>query len=352
MQEVKDIMSIFADANKNTLEEVKTDDDSGIEFKEPPVNDDDEEGKDDDEGSSTEPKDDGAKTEPDDTAAAEELPEVFESLYSAVIESIGLEDTELPKTPEELVDKISGLIKENSKPKYSSPISEEFDAFMAAGGTIEGFMIRHAGSVGFLPSIETEEDKISVIKQVLTDAGFSEDKINRKIEKYIENDTLEEEAIDAISVLAEKRDEIIKQNIENENKARIEQAKASEEFFKSVATEIGKLSTVRGVKVTPAQSKELLEYCLKVDKKDGLTAFQRDYAKSPVMNFIESAYFTKYGTLAVKEAEAKGSTSAIEKFKASLKQQRMSGTERKPNTSHSKDIDAFVRLGSTLSGKK
>lgn len=376
MQNEKDLMDIFKDANGDDPGSGSQggnnsgggDDDSGIAFKDT-LGDDDGKGKGDggDDGNGSAPGDaklgDGDDADGADGGSAgdnngdgggddgDNMPEVISSLFAAVMESSGIEDVDMPKTPEELIDKLSGIIKENSKPKYNSPISEELDAFIGDGGTIDEFILKYSGTMGLLPSIETEEEKISVIEEVLADAGFSKERIQKKIEKYLENDTLDDEAKDALGVLAEKRNAKMRELAENEKTAKIQREQAAAEFFKSVEAEISKINNIRGIKLTPAQSKELSEYCLKVDKKDGLTGFQRDYAKSPVLNFIESAFFTKYGTAMIKAAEGAGSSSAIEKFKSSLKNTKMAGNSRTNNQGQSA-ISDWVKLASAFSGRK
>lgn len=285
-------------------------------------------------------------------ASTEDMPEMISSLFEAVAESAGIDVDSLPKTPEELIDKLSGIIKDGSKPKYNSPISEEFDAFIGSGGTVEDYVLRYAGSVGFLPSIETEEEKISVVEQVLTDAGFSKEKISKKIEKYLENDTIDEEARDALGVLSEKRNAQLAKKVEEEKRIKVEREKEAVKFFSSVEEEIKKLTHIRGIKLTQEQQKELISYCLKPDKTDGLTGFQRDYAKSPVLNFVESAFFTKYATAALKAAEGAGSSSALEKFKATLKQTKMSGNSQRQSSSGSGSVDQFIKMASAFSGRK
>lgn len=283
--------------------------------------------------------------------AQEVLPDVVSSLYAAIAESAGLEDADGPKTPEELIAKLSGLIVNNT-PKYSSPLSEEFDLFLKEGGSPEDFFEAKSTSGSLGIRLNTEEEKISVIEQVLADAGFSKDKIAKKIEKYLENDTLDDEAEDALLVLKEKSATKAKLKAESELKLKEERDREAAAFLKDVEKNINTLPNIRGVELTPIQRKELIDYCLKVDKKDGLTGFQRDYAKSPVSNFIESAFFAKYGNHVLKAAAGAGSSNALEKFKATLKQTRMSGSGQRSTAEQNKAIDQFIRAASVLSGRK
>ena len=375
MQDGGDLMDIFKAANAVEGGDAggagqagnPAGDDSGIEFKENITGDDDggdggdgnnvgdgSGGAGDDDGGNGDDGDDGGDGDGSGSGSSDiEIPEIVSGLFSAVAESLGIEDAEIPKTPEELVDKLSGMIREGSKPKYSSPLSEELDTVLANGGSIDDFILKYSSEIEFLPSVETEEDKISVIATVLADAGFSKDKIEKKIEKYLENDTLDEEAKDALGVLAEKRNALVKERAEQTKIARETREREVKEFFKSVESEISKLTEVRGIKLTPAQIKELKDYCLVVDKKDGLTGFQRDYAKSPVTNFIESAFFTKYAQKALSAARSAGTSSALDKFKSSLQQNKMAGRGGIPgNPKKGDSVDQFVKLASALSGRK
>lgn len=306
-----------------------------------------------DEGEGQDPKDgdDDSKSQEGEPSTLGDHAEVLSSLFSAVVEQVGADVKDVPTTPEELVEKLAEIVSENSRPSFSSPISEEFDAYIRSGGTLEDFIAEYAGGLESLPSLETDEEKISVIANVLAEAGFSKEVISRKIEKYIEDDTLDDEATDALSVIVKRRNDERKKVAEARREEEIKRAKEADNFFKDVRSEISQLKDVRGIQITKAQSKELLDYCLKVDKKDGLTAYQRDYAKSPVRNFIESAFFTKYGTAMIKAAESAGSSNAVEKFKQSLKNQKISGNS--PRQSNPRDeMESWIKLAGSYSGRR
>ena len=360
----KSLEDIFAAANAEPTDPQSPGDGSGIEEKDPPVNGDiDDKGEGDGDNKPVASNDDGNNNDDGHTSGGEpggegsdpddlgDHSEIFSSLFLAVMEQAGLEDQEVPKTPEELVEKLAGIISDNAKPSFSSPISEQFDAYIRDGGTLESFIAEHSDDLEALPSIKTDEEKITVIAGVLAEAGFSRETIIKKIDKYIENDTLDDEAHDALGVIANKRNEAAKRRAEERKAAEAAREADAKQFFKNVESEIINLKEVRGIKITKAQTKELMDYCLKVDKSDGLTGYQRDYAKSPVSNFIESAFFTKYGTAMIKAAEGAGSSSAVEKFKQSLKNQKISGNT-KVKSNPKEEMADWVKLASAFTGRK
>jgi len=70
-----------------------------------------------------------------------------------------------------------------------------------------------------------------------------------------------------------------------------------------------------------------MEYLFRPDS-DGITKYQKDYAKDP-KNLIESAYFTMKGDALLNEAKQEGNKKAIDTFKNSLKNSGVSKKSKK-----------------------
>ena len=105
------------------------------------------------------------------------------------------------------------------------------------------------------------------------------------------------------------------------------------------------MDSIYGIDIPEKDKKALLEYIFKPDA-DGITRYQKDYAKS-LKNLITSAYFTMKGDALIDIAKKKGKKDAIDNFKNTLS--RNSGVSKKSkrqvinNDSNSSIWDAFAR---------
>ena len=116
--------------------------------------------------------------------------------------------------------------------------------------------------------------------------------------------------------------------------------KEQQKFKTSVVSEIEGLKEIRGIQIPKEDSKALIDYIFKLDQ-DGRTKYQKDYAKS-TKNLIESAYFTMKGDSLIKYAKQKGETSAVEKFRDSLKGNKASGSKQKTTQGPIKPLWSLV----------
>ena len=263
-------------------------------------------------------------------------------LFQAIAEGVGVEvkDDELPKTADELLGYINAIVDDKSKPSYASDEVKEIDEFVRNGGNIEDYFA--IGSELDYESLDVTDDftQKQVVREFLSKKGFTDQQIQRKLEKYEDADILEDEAVDALESLKEIAKEEKKALLEGQKiysqKVEAEQQK----FYQSVVSEIEGLNEVRGVPVPKEDAKALIDYIFKVDA-DGKTKYQKDYAKS-TKNLIESAYFTMKGDSLVRSAKQKGETSAVEKFKNSLKGNKVSGTKQTISSGPSKPLWSLV----------
>lgn len=277
--------------------------------------------------------------------------EIAVSLVEAISELNGVDiDATSIKTPEDVVSAIDNIIKSKAVPVYASVLSEEFDEFIKAGGNPVEFMQEFIGdSKSGVPT--TQQEKEDVIRGVLKDAGFSDSQIDRKIDSYIENDTLDEELNDALDILKRKN----AKKIEDDIKARREEAEAEAEsqrkLFNDINTYIDSMTSIRDIPVTKEQARNLKEYLLKFDK-DGMTAYQRDFSKS-ISNLIESAFFTQNKAALIKAAQSKGSSDAMSKLKSVLKtNNKMAGTQNNNRGGSDDGLDAWIKQAAALTGRE
>ena len=263
-------------------------------------------------------------------------------LFQAIAEGVGVEvkEDELPKTADELLGYINAIVDDKSKPAYASEEVKEIDEFVRNGGNIEDYFA--IGSELDYESLDITDDftQKQVVREFLSKKGFTDQQIQTKLEKYEDADILEDEAIDAIESLKEIAKEEKKALLESQKIYNQKVVEEQQKFYQSVVSEIEGLNEVRGVPVPKEDAKALIDYIFKVDA-DGKTKYQKDYAKS-TKNLIESAYFTMKGDSLVKSAKQKGETSAVEKFKNSLKGNKVGGTKQTISSGPSKPLWSLV----------
>lgn len=263
-------------------------------------------------------------------------------LFQAIAEGVGVDvsEDELPKTTDELLGYINAIVDDKSKPSYASEEVKEIDEFVRNGGNIEDYFA--IGSELDYDSLDVTDDftQKQVVREFLSKKGFSDKQIQKKLEKYEDADILEDEAVDALESLKEIAKEEKKALLESQKIYSQKVEQEQQKFYQSVVSEIEGLSEVRGVPVPKEDAKALIDYIFKVEA-DGKTKYQKDYAKS-TKNLIESAYFTMKGDSLVKSAKQKGETSAVEKFKNSLKGNKVGGTKQTISSGPSKPLWSLV----------
>jgi hypothetical protein len=251
---------------------------------------------------------------------------VVSTFFDALAETIGWEDIsddEKPKSVEDLVEYMKSAIEVNSAPSYANDQIKELDDFVKNGGSIQDYF--NLSSSYEYDDVDTSNiaTQKEIVKEFLAQKGFNDTQIRRKIEKYEDADILEDEAIDALEFLKESKEVEKKELLENQKMAKEKAEQEQQKFYNSVVQEIESTSEVRGIKIPKQDKKELMEYIFRVES-DGLTKYQKDYAKS-TKNLIESAYFTMKGDALISQAKKSGETSAVEKFKDSLKSTKFVG---------------------------
>lgn len=273
------------------------------------------------------------------------------SLVEAISDLNGLEiDSSSIKTPEDVVSAIDNIIKSKAVPVYASVLSEEFDAFLKEGGNPIEFMQEFIGdSSNAIPT--TQQEKEDIIRSVLKDGGFSDAQIDRKIDSYIENDTLDEELNDALDIIKRKNAKKAEDDIKARREAEAAEAEAQKRLFSDINNYIDSMTSIRDIPVTKDQAKNLKDYLLKFDK-DGMTAYQRDFSKS-ISNLIESAFFTQNKAALIKAAQSKGSSDAMSKLKSVLKtNNKMAGTHNNNRGGSDDGLDAWIKQAAALTGRK
>ena len=326
---------------KNQKEEDIEEEDETIEddeIDEEPVNK--KETKKDKKDKSTKEDDDNSEEDDDEDEPAFDEKNVVTGFFEVLSEKLGWsidEDDEIPQTAEELVKYFQDIIEEESRPTYANDEVARLDEYVKNGGDIKTYLTIDAELN--LDEIEIEDDETNqklVLKEFLKEKGFSSKSIEKKLQKYADAGLLEDEAEDALEALKEIREQKKEQLLADQKKQSEEQAKRQQEFFNTVVSEIKGLDNIRGIKIPEKDKKTLMDYMFKPDS-DGVTKYQKDYAKNP-KNLIESAYFTMKGDALINIAKKEGNKNAFDKFKSNLKSSNVSKKSNKEIRSDSDNI--------------
>lgn len=319
--------------NKKTEEEEEDVDDDDLE--------DEEDIEDEPKTSKKSKKIDEAEDKEDEQEVDEEESSKVTALFDAIAEELEWEfdDEEKetkPKTVEDLVTYFRDIIKEQSVPQYASEEVAKLDEFVRNGGNIDDYftVTPEIDYDNFDTTIESNQKQI--VKMLLTEKGYSEKQIARKIEKYEDAGILEDEAEDALEAMKDIEESKKEQLLSQQKRAAEQRRAEQQDFIDSVVNEINAMNNVRGIKVPEKDKKALLAYIFKADA-NGKTQYQKDYSKS-VKNLIESAYFTMKGDILLDTAKKMGTSSAIKNLKQSLRSTGVSKGNRRINTTSASSI--------------
>ena len=272
---------------------------------------------------------------------------VVTGFFGAIAEKLGWDiddEEEIPQDVESLIDYFQNKIEEESKPEYASEEIEALDNFVKQGGNIRDYFQIDAELDLDNIDMDDEINQKRVIKELLKEKGFNENRINKMITKYEDAGILEDEAEDAIEDLKEIKEQK-KEKLLAYQKKQYEQYRENQlKFYNNVVDEIKGLKNIRGIAIPEKDKRVLIDYILKPDT-DGKTKYQKDYAKGGVKNLIESAYFTMNAVKLIEAAKKEGNNSAIDRFKKSLTSTSISSKSKQtPRDSDNNTIwDSFTR---------
>ena len=256
---------------------------------------------------------------------SEELTEFEPDITKFFQEKLGgelgweFEEDEKFDSVKDLVDYMKGVVEEASKPAYASEEIEKLNAFVTNGGKLEDYYtkIKPGGiNVDSLDVTKDTDAKLAIRERARLQ-GLSEERISRAISRYEDNGSLEEEAEESVEFLKEYKESSAKKLLEDTEKSAKEAKIQQQKFVSTVENNIKSLDTIRGIKISDKDRKDLMDYIFKPDS-EGLTKYQRDYM-SDVKNLIESAYFTKQGDKLISQAKKTATSDAYKDLHQKLK---------------------------------
>lgn len=244
--------------------------------------------------------------------------------FDAFAEELGwdnISDDEKPDSMEGLINYMQDTIEQNSQPHYADERIAQLDAYVKNGGKFEDFYNGMSQTIQYESlDMEDESNQKTAVRDYLKLSGYSDEQIDKKIERYEDADMLEDEATDAIERLKEYQQHELEQQQKMQEEARIQQQQQAQQFVTDLSNTINSLNNIRGVAIPKQDRKALFDYITKVDAS-GMTQYQKDFQKNMTENLIESAYFTMKGDALIGEAKRTGQTTAAEKLRKMLRYQ-------------------------------
>ena len=243
--------------------------------------------------------------------------------FDAFAEELGwdVKDDEKPDSMEGLINYIEDTVAENSKPQYADDRIAQLDAYVKNGGKFEDFYNGMSQNIQYdNMDMEDESNQKMAVRDYLKLSGYSDEQIDKKIERYEDADMLEDEATDAIERLKEHQEYQLQQQQQEQEALRAQQQQQAQQFVTDLSNTINSLDNIRGVAIPKQDRKALFDYITKVDAS-GMTQYQKDFNANMTENLIESAYFTMKGDALIGEAKRTGQTTAAEKLRKMLRYQ-------------------------------
>lgn len=255
-----------------------------------------------------------------------------------------VDDENKPNTVEGIVDYMTQLVEENSKPQYSDPRVKQLDEYIKNGGQFDDFYTGLSQEIQYdMLDMEDESNQKAIVSEYLQLQGYNADQIKKKIDRYVDADMLEDEAQDAVSQLKiYKQNELEQQQIAQQQ-AYEQQQQQLQQFSSDLSNSISNLTQIRGINVPKEDRAALMDYITRTDE-NGLTQYQKDFNSNMVNNLIESAYFTMKGDALISGAEKKGNTDAVTKLRKMLRHSSKNRSSQNVGETKRSAIDIASRL--------
>lgn len=271
---------------------------------------------------------DGLDNNPDDQTGDTDDADKLETqnvqlFFDAFAEKLGWDvtDDEKPDSLEGLINYIEDTVAENSIPQYADDRIAQLDSYVKNGGKFEDFYNGMSQNIQYdNMDMEDESNQKMAVRDYLKLSGYSDEQIDKKIERYEDADMLEDEATDAIERLKEHQQLQLQHQQEEQEALRIQQQQQAQQFVTNLNNTINSLDSIRGIAIPKQDRKALFDYITKVDAS-GMTQYQKDFNANMTENLIESAYFTMKGDALIGEAKRTGQTTAAEKLRKMLRYQ-------------------------------
>lgn len=275
---------------------------------------------------------------------------VQERLFQGL--GIGMSDDTKFESMDDVMEFMFNFIEENSVPEFASQTVADIDNYVRNGGDLKHYMDTvHGGVNPEALDLTNVEDQKRIVAEDLRLQGISEARILRKIERMEDAGTLEEEAQDSKESVDEYKEKNKQKLLEDQRKAKDDAIRQQQRYITDVETTINDIDNIRGVTLTSAEKKQLLNYIFKPVDENGQTQYQKDYISNN-KNLVESAYFTMKGDSLINKVEKKANSNAAKKLKTKLANKGKRGKNQNTQTTTSSNSNVWSIASQQLRNKR
>lgn len=117
-----------------------------------------------------------------------------------------IDEKSRPLTVDQLTEYMRDVVQENSVPQYADERIQKLDEYVKNGGKFEDFYEKQQAAITLEDiNLEDENNQKAVIRELMQRNGYTNEQINKKIERYEDGDMLFEESEDALDRLKQLR---------------------------------------------------------------------------------------------------------------------------------------------------
>jgi len=117
-----------------------------------------------------------------------------------------IDEKSRPLTVDQLTEYMRDVVQENSVPQYADERIQKLDEYVKNGGKFEDFYEKQQAALTLDDiNLEDENNQKAVIRELMQRNGYTNEQINKKIERYEDSDMLFEESEDALDRLKQLR---------------------------------------------------------------------------------------------------------------------------------------------------
>ena len=294
------------------------------------------------------------KEEPvSETTEASEAEEETESALRVFAEMqrdkglIDFNDEEFQEDDEWLLNRVSDTIEskvneyKDSIPSEIKYLLDNYEAGVPLGNLLE---MQNQEQVYESISVENLEKsdalQRNVVRDLLVKTGWSEERANKKIQRYEDAGVLHEEAEEALSSLVEMQKREKEQFVENKKKEQQQRIEAHEKWLVDLKDHIGKKEEILpGFKLSPRDKDNLYKGITKLDRQ-GKNEIMRLREKDPEFD-LKIAYLATVLKWDFSAFERQSTTKSTRKLADVIKSTKKTGSRPSRGTSKAVNFDTM-----------
>jgi len=260
---------------------------------------------------------------------------------------IDYNDEEFEENDEWLLDKVSETV--NSKvEEYKESMPEEIKYLLdnyEAGVPLSNLLDMQSQEQAYesitVEALEKNSNlQKSVVKDLLLKSGWSEERVNKKIQRYEDTGVLFEEAEEALSSLVEVQKQQKEHYVEQQKQEQQQRIQAHEQWLTDLKDHIGKKEEIiPGFNLNPKDKDALYKGITKLDKQ-GKNEIMRLREKDPEFD-LKIAYLATVLKWDFSAFERQSTTKSTRKLADVIKSTKKTGSRPSRGTSNNVDFDTM-----------